>query len=145
MDSYDVIAEAVKGYWKDEYPQDVVVFFQQKYSWDDEWERCEELVECHGSDDYENMTFLSDFCEGQTEVKDVVVVSLREVTMFYSSMQIKPITNADRIRAMTDEELAELFWIRADCKLCPNKETHCSDDCRKHWLDWLRQEVSDEK
>lgn len=62
----------------------------------------------------------------------------------YCGIHIKQ-TNADRIRSMTDEELAELFWIRADCKLCPNKETHCSDDCRKHWLDWLRQEVSDEK
>ena len=83
MDSYDVIAGAVKDYWKVNYPQDVVSFFQQKYSWDDKWERCEELVECHGNDDYENMTFLSDFCEGQTEVKDVVIIPLREVTAFY--------------------------------------------------------------
>lgn len=53
----------------------------------------------------------------------------------------KPMTNADRIRAMTDEELAELFWIRADCELCPNKEPYCSDDCKKHWLKWLEQEI----
>ena len=55
----------------------------------------------------------------------------------------KPITNADRIRSMTDEELAELFWIRADCELCPNKELHCSDDCKKHWLDWLKEEAKE--
>ena len=30
-------------------------------------------------------------------------------------------TNADRIRAMTDEELAELFLIRADCDLLSAK------------------------
>ena len=52
-------------------------------------------------------------------------------------------TNADRIRSMTDEELAELFWIRADCELCPNKEPHCSDDCKKHWLDWLKEEAKE--
>ena len=52
-------------------------------------------------------------------------------------------TNADRIRSMTDEELAELFWIRADCELCPNKEPYCSDDCKKHWLDWLKKEATE--
>ena len=98
MDSYDVIAEAVKDYWKVNYPQDVVAFFRQKYSWDDKWERCEELVECHGSDDYENMSFLSDFCEGQTEVKDVVIIPLREVTAFYYERKIENHESAPSIR-----------------------------------------------
>ena len=60
-------------------------------------------------------------------------------------------TNADRIRSMTDEELAEMM-VYKDCptiemsllncpeKYCPDGETH---DCRQCWLDWLRQEVSD--
>lgn len=140
MDSYDVIAGAVKDYWKVNYPQDVVAFFQQKYSWDDKWERCEELVECHGSDDYENMTFLFDFCEGQTEVKDVVIIPLREVTAFYykrkiENHEIRPITNGDNFRAMTDEGLAgylsylELSWRPAYAK---------KDE--REWLEWLRQE-----
>ena len=60
----------------------------------------------------------------------------------WNALNTKPVTNADRIRAMTDEELAELFWIRADCELCPNKEQHCSDDCKKHWLDWLKEEAA---
>lgn len=55
------------------------------------------------------------------------------------------VTNADRIRAMTDDELAELFWIRADCKLCPCKADHCSDDCKGAWLNWLRQEATSEQ
>ena len=41
-----------------------------------------------------------------------------------------PMTNADRIRAMSDEELAEFLagtW---------NKIYNCLD-----WLDWLKQEV----
>ena len=44
----------------------------------------------------------------------------------------KPITNADRIRAMTDEKLATfLFQSRID-KLS-----------EREWLDWLKQEVSE--
>ena len=141
MCSYDVIAGAVKDYWKANYPQDVVAFFQQKYSWDDEWEKCEELVECHGSDDYENMTFLSDFCEGQTDVKDVVIVSLREVTAFYSLLHKKPQTNADRIRAMTDEELAIEETAKGGCPHDYETPDDLNTDCVRCWLDWLKQEV----
>ena len=64
------------------------------------------------------------------------------VPVVVNAKQQKPQTNADRIRAMTDEKLAELFWIRADCELCPNKEPYCSDDCKKHWLDWLKEEAA---
>ena len=147
MSSYDVIAGAVKDYWKVNYPQDVVAFFQQKYSWDDKWERCEELVECHGSNDYENMTFLYDFCEGQNEVKDVAIISLREVTAFYYERKIekqesKPISNADRIRAMDDEELAHVLSHEQDDG-CPKRDLHCQDSCKNCWLDWLKQEVDD--
>ena len=40
----------------------------------------------------------------------------------------KPITNADRIRSMTDEELAEFL------------EAHCF---QYGWLDWLRQTATE--
>lgn len=56
----------------------------------------------------------------------------------------KPQTNADRIRSMTDEELAELFWIRADCELCPNRKQYCSDDCKRAWLSWMKEEATDD-
>lgn len=51
-------------------------------------------------------------------------------------------THADRIRAMTDEGMAESF-----AKLhCP-PENHCKPldnrTCYGCWLDWLKQEVSD--
>lgn len=54
-----------------------------------------------------------------------------------------PITNADRIRGMNDEELAEYFSPKA----CPTSITakgHCTipTDCKQCWLDWLKQEVS---
>ena len=58
----------------------------------------------------------------------------------------KIITNADRIRAMTDEELAD--WISnqgVDCAYCRieslcYEECKCAD-CDKAWLKWLKQEA----
>jgi hypothetical protein len=46
-----------------------------------------------------------------------------------------PLTNADRIRAMSDEELAEIIMcpFDNDPRLCNRKS--CTDCC----LDWLRQ------
>ena len=43
------------------------------------------------------------------------------------------ITNADRIRSMSDEELAE--WISCNCT--GDGYGNSAED----WLDWLRQEV----
>ena len=51
------------------------------------------------------------------------------------------LTNADFIRAMTDEELAVLLQnscCRPDLMDCPQIV-----DCEKCWLDWLKQEVPD--
>lgn len=62
-----------------------------------------------------------------------------------SRKNFKPTTNGDRIRSMSDEELAKLFWIRADCRTCPNKADHCLDDCRGAWLDWLKQEANEKE
>ena len=50
----------------------------------------------------------------------------------------KPITNADRIRAMSDNELANFF-----------DEVETDSYCGKHrgvlgWIDWLKQEVKAE-
>lgn len=53
------------------------------------------------------------------------------------------ITNADRIRSMTDEELAEFIGDDAMHGICPN---NCQDDldrpCRVCALDWLKQECA---
>ena len=52
----------------------------------------------------------------------------------------EPMTNAQRIRAMTDEELA----VRL-CGTCPNLDAPCPEkedgepDCKRCWLDWLKQ------
>lgn len=58
-----------------------------------------------------------------------------------------PITNADRIRTMTDEELAEMFekWItNCDCNFTPCVE-YCDmfdgKTCKERWLGWLKKAV----
>lgn len=60
----------------------------------------------------------------------------------------KPTTNGDKLRAMSDEELAEWIETMADCRMCQIAEEHCSGgetnsraSCMIHWLDWLKQEA----
>ncbi len=57
--------------------------------------------------------------------------------------QMRPITNADHIRQMLDEELAML--ISSDwCDIVCSPETeNCNMDCRDKILNWLRQEAND--
>ena len=51
--------------------------------------------------------------------------------------QPKPITNADRIRSMTDEELAEFMW--AGCDNITQEACKRHAGCVDCWLDWLRE------
>ena len=58
----------------------------------------------------------------------------------------KPETNADRIRAMSDEELAEwLNRLHTLCECCSARErcgvVECDMVCEQNILDWLRQPV----
>lgn len=63
------------------------------------------------------------------------------------TIELKPIhcSNADRIRAMTDEELAEWYYTEFFGQV-----PYCQEDCPEHndcptcLLDWLRQEASDD-
>lgn len=43
----------------------------------------------------------------------------------------RPQTNADRIRSMTDEELAEFIYDKNE------------DGSREAWLEWLKKEVDE--
>lgn len=51
----------------------------------------------------------------------------------------KPITNADRIRSMTDEELAEYLD-----GVCHDLWQMFVADPQKMWLEWLKEEVRDD-
>lgn len=58
-----------------------------------------------------------------------------------------PKTNADRIRAMTDEELAEKISRMVHCVYCPIKCGICctEEECKAKWLPWLRSPVEESK
>ena len=53
----------------------------------------------------------------------------------------RPKTNGDRIRQMTDEELANIvqFWL--ECDDCPCNDGDCGADCFYAACKWLKQEV----
>ena len=50
-----------------------------------------------------------------------------------------PKTNADRVRSMTDEELAELLLDGLDATVCSSGCCVCDGDCRGRMLNWLKQ------
>ena len=58
----------------------------------------------------------------------------------------RSMTNADRIRSMTDEELAEFMrpW-NSGCPRWKENPLPCSDwdNCGECWLKWLKEEVSE--
>jgi hypothetical protein len=72
-------------------------------------------------------------------------------THYGQGVQKRIITNADRIRAMSDEELAKwLERIRMCCstdlcgRKCPFREVCYSNaEAPKETLDWLKQEATD--
>ena len=57
----------------------------------------------------------------------------------------KPVTNADRIRQMADEELARLF-ADDNCGYCHIHDfcfaKGCQIDCENMWIDWLKSPVN---
>lgn len=83
--SYDIVSDAVRKFWKKTYPQPVIAFFYQKYEFeaDEKYEYCQELVSPEASDDYETVTFETDFCEGQTCVKHIQIIPLDEIIDYY--------------------------------------------------------------
>lgn len=67
--------------------------------------------------------------------------------------RVRRVTNADRIRSMTDDELAELLRkIRGGCRGLTTESYACdfyfykedfTEDCNSCWLDWLKQEAQE--
>lgn len=67
-------------------------------------------------------------------------VPVFRMKQWFDHLQAQPITHADRIRAMSDEELAE--WHKQMMEgYCPRPTSECPSDCYQCWLDWLRQEA----
>lgn len=56
----------------------------------------------------------------------------------------EPQTNGDRIRTMTDEELADWLGVYCNGQTAQEVGKPCVSDmgsCEECWLDWLKQEI----
>lgn len=50
--------------------------------------------------------------------------------------------NADKIRAMSDEELAEFLLHFQHCDICDEQlEMYCTEECTKNIVKWLQSEA----
>lgn len=68
--------------------------------------------------------------------------------------KVKPTTNADRIRAMSDEELAKFLECFGLCHYCTEHhrlgdlriyaDEKCDEKCVEHSLEWLKQPAEGE-
>ena len=56
-----------------------------------------------------------------------------------------PMTNADRIRSMSDEELAGHIWNKFGC---PEERNYITcgfmGSCKECWLDWIRKPAEED-
>lgn len=61
---------------------------------------------------------------------------IKSFSITYEAWDMKPLTNADRIRAMSNEELADFMKMK---KSCPDETKHkgCVLSCGECWLEWL--------
>ncbi len=109
MRSSEIIAKAIKDYTKiqiknnEPIDSEYIVHFYQKYKWTDKWEECTVIGYI---EDFPigSIYFSDDFYEGQTEVKDVCVMSLHEV----GSLISKTFELAKKI----EKEIKEHYEIR---------------------------------
>ena len=62
--------------------------------------------------------------------------------------ECKPMTNADRIRAMSDEELAvwmcDMCVCSECCTACIAKPPACPGESEGAWLEWLQQPAKED-
>ena len=89
-------------------------------------------MKCH----YEGTGCLEGQCMGTKEIDQCI--GYERCSTFRPYTQ----TNADRIRAMSDEELARTFAQTGNCPPS-SKYGHNCERCGKCWLDYLRQPVKD--
>ena len=80
---------------------------------------------------------------GEAEYINFSVEEIRAFKKAYVTLNSEPTTNADRIRAMSDEELAKFldcYCVSASWE-CPR---HHEIKCHECWLDWLKANAKDE-
>ena len=85
-------------------------------------------------------------CENCTKYDDCRIGS--GLTWPCGAYVSKTITNADRIRAMSDEELAHLLMGHGtfECPVCEiGDQRKCDTECEKHCVKWLQQPAEEER
>ena len=78
------------------------------------------------------------------EALDMAISALRKQDVTDSHEKNEPLTNAQKIRAMTDEELAE-FIISIPMCVGEDKDLNCEIDvCKECFLKWLQQPAEED-
>ena len=78
--------------------------------------------------------------ESYFEATELLKISQRHDPKAYIVEEEYHFTNADRIRAMSDEELAKLLKKSG----CPSDSCKCyAMGCKGCWLEWLQQPAED--
>lgn len=97
--------------------------------------------DCYWYGEWQDMGARIPYCKCKKFPEDTIGPNDCESCKQYHS-KYKP-SNADKLRAMSDEELAEFIWNAMD-DICPN---NCHEDperpCEVCILDWLKQECAD--
>lgn len=90
------------------------------------------------------------WCDGKNPITDVCI-QCRYVDVNDrpqpSNWKPHPMTNGDRIRAMTDDELAKFIpdWSYTNaCKCDEQPYVDCNNECEKCVAEWLKQTAEDE-
>lgn len=101
--------------------------------------RCKE--DCYWYEEWQDMNAHIPYC--RCKRADFIKPQDCENCEQYHS-KYKP-TNADHIRRMTDEELAEFIAYNTSCQTCVVRKGESYEcqytNCSTAWLDWLKQEV----
>lgn len=74
-------------------------------------------------------------------VEDATFADNSECAAFNRAVEDAPMTNGDRIRAMSDEELCEFLMCDV---ICDQKMSPDCEDCEKCVMDWLQQPAEEE-
>lgn len=85
MTSDDIIGNAVRQFWQYVGECECVAFFEQKYDHSENWEKIKCVVSPYETTDGLYVLFDYDFCEGQTDVRSIVIVALTDILDFYEA------------------------------------------------------------
>lgn len=128
---YETVSRPIEEWCKENYYTDFLVTIQI------DGRETTEVLGFNG--DIVDFVWLSDWWEGEKNVKLLGFSPIDDISLH--NYPRRPITNADRFRAMTDEELAEWFGTHACCMKDPFFCSKPGGSCKACWIDWLRQEA----